>query len=474
MMKKRTKQILILLGWLVVWQMAAILIHNDILLAGPVEVLKTFIGLLGQSAFYKACAASMGRILSGFFLAVLTGIVLGGLCYAIPFMQEMLKPALSVLKSVPVVSFIVLLLIWQGSKQVALWVSFLVVFPNACTATINGLMAVDAKLKEMADLFHIRGFKRLLYLYRPAFLPFMISAMEISVGMAFKSGVAAEVIGMPQESIGERIYMSKVYLDTPALFAWTLSLILLSFLVEKCLIKVMKLLLEPTGRYTAARLSKGSRQEEAHTAGDIIIQDISKSYGNKQVLSHFSGELKKGGRYLLMAPSGSGKTTLLRLMAGLEKPDQGTITFAGGRGKKAVSYLFQEDRLFENEFTITNIMSTTNKKNKGETNQAFYDRVEETAAKLLPRECLDQPAKTLSGGMKRRCALIRAMLYETDPENGICLLDEPFAGLDSETKKKAIAFIEEHLHGRTLVVASHDEEDAALLGGSIWNINELP
>lgn len=468
MMKKRGKQIFVLLGWLFIWQMAAILVHNNILLAGPVEVFKTFVGLLGQSAFYRTCAASMGRILSGFFLAVLAGIVLGGLCYAIPFIKDMFWPVLSVLKAVPVVSFIVLLLIWQGSKQVALWVSFLVVFPNACTASINGLSAVDAKLKEMADLFHIRGLKRLLYLYRPAFLPFMISAMEISVGMAFKSGVAAEVIGMPQASIGERIYMSKVYLDTPALFAWTLSLILLSFLVEKCLIKAMKLLLKPTGRYTAARLSKGSRQDEAGEMGDIVIEDISKSYGNKQVLSHFKGELKKGGRYLLMAPSGSGKTTLLRLVAGLEKPDQGTITFA------EVSYLFQEDRLFENEFTITNIMLTTRKKDKEETDRAFYERVRETAAKLLPSESLDQPVRTLSGGMKRRCALIRTMLYEPDPESGICLLDEPFAGLDPETKKKAAAFIEEHLHGRTLVVASHDKEDAALLGGSIWNISELP
>lgn len=459
---------MILLGWLVIWQVAAILIHNDILLAGPVEVFKTFIGLLGQGAFYKTCVASMGRILSGFFLAVLTGIVLGGLCYAFPFMKDMFWPVLSVLKAVPVVSFIVLLLIWQGSGQVALWVSFLVVFPNACTAAINGLLAVDDKLKEMADLFHIRGLGRLLYLYRPAFLPFMISAMEISVGMAFKSGVAAEVIGMPQASIGERIYMSKVYLDTPALFAWTLSLILLSFLVEKCLIKVMKLLLKPTGQYTAARLSKGSRKDEAGKRGDIIIQDIFKSYGNKKVLSHFSGELKQGGRYLLMAPSGSGKTTLLRLIAGLEKPDQGTITFA------EVSYLFQEDRLFEDEFTITNIMLTTNKNDKEESNKAFYERVRETAAKLLPKECLDKPARTLSGGMKRRCALIRTMLYKADSESGICLLDEPFAGLDPETKKRAAAFIEEHLHGRTLVVASHDEEDAALLGGSIWNINELP
>ena len=459
---------MILLGWLVIWQVAAILIHNDILLAGPVEVFKTFIGLLGEGAFYKTCIASMGRILSGFFLAVLTGIVLGGLCYAFPFMKDMFWPVLSVLKAVPVVSFIVLLLIWQGSGQVALWVSFLVVFPNACTAAVNGFLAVDAKLKEMADLFHIRGLGRLLYLYRPAFLPFMISAMEISVGMAFKSGVAAEVIGMPQESIGERIYMSKVYLDTPALFAWTLSLVLLSFLVEKCLIKVMKLLLRPTGRYTAARLAKGSRQDETDKMGDIVIEDISKAYGNNQVLSHFNGELKKGGRYLLMAPSGSGKTTLLRLVAGLEKPDQGTITFA------EVSYLFQEERLFENELTITNIMLTTNRRNKGETNRAFYEKVRKTAARLLPEECLDQPAKTLSGGMKRRCALIRTMLYEPDPESGICLLDEPFAGLDPETKKKAAAFIEEHLHGRTLVVASHDEEDAALLGGIIWNINELP
>ena len=406
-MKDKLRKTCIFVMWLLIWQIAATFIDNDILLAGPIEVGKTLGRLLTGKEFYGICMASVGRILTGFFLAFLGGILTGALSYEFPFIKEIVEPVLAVIKSIPVVSFVVLLLIWQGAENLSVWISFLVVFPNACVSTRNGLEAVDSGLLEMADLFGIRGIRRLVYIYRPALVRFLLSGMEVSMGMAFKSGVAAEVIGVPDFSIGEQIYMSKIYLDTAGLFAWTAALAAWCFVAEKLLLKGMSLLLLPMGIYKRDRRDKnykeeketeksgegsadngktegqeteksgkgsagngkteeekiadfgkgsagnGKAEEEAGQKTKIIagLSHISKTFGEKAVLQDINIEIEKGGRYFLMGPSGSGKTTLLRMLAGLEKADAGEIC-----PLPEVTYLFQEDRLLESELTITNIM----------------------------------------------------------------------------------------------------------------------
>lgn len=492
-MKEKIKKVGIAALWLALWQLAALQIDNDILLAGPAEVLKSLVNLslkplaealagayeTADFSFYKICWFSLKRILLGFFLAFAAGGTFGALSYRFRLIRELGEPVLSVMKSIPVASFVVLLLIWQGSENLSIWISFFVAFPNLCVSTRSGLSAVDPKLKEMADVFDIKGIKRAVMIYRPSLLRFLRTGMEISVGMAFKSGVAAEVIGVPEYSIGERIYVSKIYLDTPGLFAWTVTLILLSFAAEKLILKLTGLLERPVKRYARAlpELAAsgtgvcGNRQPAVHgaaetsgretdsgaeTAAAVHLSHIFKAFGDKQVLCDINADLSAGGRYLLMGPSGSGKTTLLRILAGLEQPDRGKVR----RSSDRVSYLFQEDRLLENEFTITNIMLTKTR--------SYF----QAAAEILPPSCLKQPASQLSGGMKRRCALARALFYRIDDPAAVCLLDEPFAGLDPETKEKAAAFIKKYLNGRTLIVATHDKEDAELLGGTIWRIAE--
>ena len=499
-MKNKFKKICIFVMWLLIWQIAATLIDNDILLAGPVEVGKTLGKLLVEKEFYGICLASVGRILEGFLLAFAGGILAGALSYAFPFIKEVLEPVLAVMKSIPVASFVVLLLIWQGAENLSVWISFFVVFPNACVSTRNGLEAVDPGLLEMAEVFGVRGIRRLIYIYKPALVRFLLSGMEISMGMAFKSGVAAEVIGIPDFSIGERIYMSKIYLDTAGLFAWTAVLIAWSFVAEKLVLKGMSLLLRPVGAYerggfaeekqvieskdadvqkeereeqkeTDVQKEEGKEQKETdnetvkETSGVIRLSHIGKAFGEKVILRDINMEIEKGGRYFLMGPSGSGKTTLLRILAGLERPDEGEIC-----PLSEVTYQFQEDRLLENEFTITNIMLTQS--DKGNYRKAAGKAIQEGVEEILPKDSLFAPAHTLSGGMKRRCALARALFYKQNDKDAICLLDEPFTGLDEKTKIKCAAFIEKYINGRTLIVATHDEKDAGLLGGSIWRLTK--
>ncbi|MCM1123010.1 MAG: ABC transporter permease subunit, partial [Eubacterium sp.] len=239
-MRKQAKKAVIILFWLIVWQIAALCIDNPILLVGPAQVLTVFGQNVVQPDFIRIVLSSFTRIGLGFFLALFVGMLLGAVSYRFPVVEDLLSPVVQTVKSIPVASFVVLLLIWFGSRRLSFFISFLIVFPNVYVNMIAGLKSADNGLLEMAKVFHIGRGKRFFYIYRPAMMPYLNSCLKISLGMSWKSGVAAEVIGLPGYSMGERLYMSKIYLDTAGLFAWTLTVILVSFLFEKAVLWIVR------------------------------------------------------------------------------------------------------------------------------------------------------------------------------------------------------------------------------------------
>jgi len=238
---KQARQLIIIGFWLAVWQIASLLIDNSIVMVGPVDVIRSFSALLPEREFWRAVANSIGKISLGFLLAFLTGVLLGVLAYAWNILREILEPVVLLMKSVPVASFIILALIWIGSKNLAVFASYVVVFPMIYVSTIAGLQSTDKKLLEMAQVFSVPLGKRIRYIYLPALLPYLSSSCATALGMAWKSGIAAEVIGVPAHTIGEHLYLSKVYLSTADLFAWTIVIILVSALFEKVFLLVLRL-----------------------------------------------------------------------------------------------------------------------------------------------------------------------------------------------------------------------------------------
>lgn len=448
---------MIILFWLCVWQAAAVLTDNEILLVGPVQVGKAFLENLTGPDFIRTVLCSTGRIGMGFLAAFSCGLLFGALSYRYALLGEFFSPVIAVLKSIPVASFVVLLLIWFGSSGLSFYISFLIVFPNVYVNTAAGLKSADGELLEMAEVFGVGRWNRFCFLYRPALMPYLTSCLKVSLGMSWKSGVAAEVIGMPQNSLGERIYLSKIYLDTAGLFAWTLTVILLSFLFEKAVLHLLKKF-EEWKPYPA--LSPWPKERGA-ALPEICIRNVSKAYGKHQVLSDYSLTLRPGGRYCLMAPSGEGKTTLLHLLNGMSLPDMGTIEGVPQR----VGMVFQEDRLCGDYDVAANVLLTLHctagcgRRAK----EKAVEKIRSEAVEILPTECLTSPVKELSGGMKRRCAVLRAMLSGAE----FVVMDEPFTGLDEENRRKTAAFILERQEGRTLLVTTHREEDAKLLSGEL-------
>lgn len=234
------RKVLIWLFWLILWQSIDLILHNPVIFVGPLEMAEALWQQIGNTAFWLTIAHSFLKISLGFLGAFFCGILLGSLAFRFSFFKELLEPVMSSIKAIPVASFVILALIWIGSSNLSVFISFLVVIPMIYTSTLTGLESTDKKLLEMAQVFSIPAVRKVRYIYLPAVHPYLISGCRTALGMSWKSGIAAEVIGIPEQSIGEQLYYSKLYLDTASLFAWTFSIIVISALFESFVLFLLK------------------------------------------------------------------------------------------------------------------------------------------------------------------------------------------------------------------------------------------
>lgn len=506
---KNRRTVLIIFSWICLWQILAAAVGNSILFVGPAQVIGRLVLLLPQKDFWLSVLCSFQKICTGFLAAFFLGIFMGRLAFSVGVIKEFLAPAISFIKSVPVASFVILALIWTGSKNLSVLISFLVVFPVIYTNTITGLAHTDRELLEMAQIFHICGWRKFRGLYWPSLLPYLTSGCKTALGMGWKSGIAAEVIGVPEHTIGEQLYLSKIYLDTAGLFAWTLVIIAASAIFEAVFLKLLKQ--TGKGRLGAAipflpgtpghtgrpkKFSIFSQTAQEGISGKqpangknkeitLTVSRLSKSFGGLSVLKEADFSFTSCQPCCLMGASGSGKTTLLRILMGLEKADSGSIYLNAadpcavrpelGLGSAylhiagsfkaeskephlATAAVFQENRLCEQFSPVDNLRLALP--------WLSADAIKKELSRLLPEECLTRPVSTLSGGMKRRTAITRALLARSNT----VIMDEPFTGLDGETKETVIRYILEKTAGKLLILSTHQEEDILLMGGRRFDL----
>jgi len=242
--KKYIRTTLIVLIWLVIWQVLALVVNNSILLSGPVETVEALITLGATPSFYLSVGITTGKILLGFLLGGLLGSVLALLSYRINIVKEFLSPFVSVIKSIPVVSFIIIALIWAGSSNVTIIVSAVISFPIFYKNLLEGLLVTDPKMLELAKVYQMKTSRKIRYIYLPSLTPHIKSAISLAIGMAFRGGITAEVVGQPLKSIGNGLYRAKINLATSEMLAWTLVAVLSAFLVEKLISFIVKKVLK--------------------------------------------------------------------------------------------------------------------------------------------------------------------------------------------------------------------------------------
>ena len=238
-LRKTLRTLAVVLFWLLIWQLAAALAGQELLLPSPLRVARELIRLAGGAEFWLTVAQSIRRVLTGIVSAVLLGILLALLTHKSAVLRALLSPVMTLVKSTPVASFIILALVWLGRDVVPPVIAALMVLPVVWANVSQGLDGIDPQLLELAQVCLLprgRVFRRIML---PSVLPHLRAALCSALGLGWKAGVAAEILTVPARSIGKRIYEAKIYLETTELFAWTAAVVLLSLVIEGLLLRLV-------------------------------------------------------------------------------------------------------------------------------------------------------------------------------------------------------------------------------------------
>ncbi len=440
--------------WILIWHLYANKVNNNIFLPSPKDTFKELIALVKEEYFFETLKMTVLRIGKGFLEGVITGFVLGMISHFLKFIRVLLEPAMKVIKAVPVACFIILTLLWVNSAELVTFVTCVMVLPVIYINVLQSADKVKKEMLEVAQVYNMSLFRKVRYIYMPEVLPGFFAGCQISLGLCFKAGVATEVIGLPLNSIGWELYQCKLYLETEKLFAWTIVILIISglceFIFKIMFKKITELVLEENNLPFLIKKKKLTRdateQKESFGENNVSFTNISKKYGEKEVLSDFDIEFTRGKIQVVNWKSGEGKTTLGNILLGLVKADNIVVSNDEEWKSMKKSVLFQENRLFEQFGAASNIYAVTG-------NRDLSDIVEKDMVELGLDCTVSMPVKKMSGGMKRRVALIRAIRGNGE----FVVLDEPFTGLDEESRSKAYQYIKNNCKDKFVLLITHEQ-----------------
>ena len=229
-----------LLFWTAVWYLAALALDNPLLLPTPVQVLRCLGNLMLTASFWQITVVSICRILLGVVSAFILGVILAVLTTNSRLLETLIAPAMTAMQAAPVASFTILVLIWMDRDFVPVLICGMMVLPVVWNSVSAGIRVTDRQLLEMAQMYRLPRSRVLRRIYIPSVMPFFRTACSSGLGLGWKAGIAAEVLTVPKRSIGRMISDSKLYLLTEELFAWTLAVIVLSLLLQKVMLHLLK------------------------------------------------------------------------------------------------------------------------------------------------------------------------------------------------------------------------------------------
>lgn len=238
--RKPLNKVVIFIFWIAVWQMIYFMIQRDIYVPSPFSVFIRLKELIMLSVFWKSVAYSIYRVMAGLILSILLGVGIGIISSMNDYVYDLINPLMTAIKSTPVLSFIIIALIWFSSSNVPIFICFLMCFPVIWLNVVTGIRNVDEKLLEMAKVYRVRKSTVLRKIYLPSIMPYFSAASITCLGLGWKVSVAAEVLSHPKNAIGSHLYSAKVYLDSSDLFAWTVVVILLSLLFESIFAQLIR------------------------------------------------------------------------------------------------------------------------------------------------------------------------------------------------------------------------------------------
>ena len=240
MIKKIIKYSVISLIWIGIWQITAMIVGMELLLPTPWTVLLRLSELMLTLDFYKTVLYSLLRIILGMLAGTLIGVLGGTITALSSLAKDFFAPMLAVIKSTPVASFIILLVLWISRDSTPLIIAAMMVIPVVWSNVEAGIRNTDRSLLEMAKAYKMSVSAKIRHIYLPSIAPYFLTALRSSLSMAWKAGIAAEVLLEPIVSIGKMISDAKSYIETTDLFAWTVVVVMLSVIIEKIMVFILK------------------------------------------------------------------------------------------------------------------------------------------------------------------------------------------------------------------------------------------
>ena len=422
--------------WLAVWVLVAALVAQPLILPGPGAVALALLRLVCDGGTWAILAGSGARILGGLVFAAVCGGVLAGISSRSRVFARLVAPALSFVKATPVACVVVLLLIWLGSARVSIAAVFLMALPGVYFSLVEGLSQVDKPLEQMFRLHGVRGWRLFCAHTWREVLPFVLSCARAVIGMSWKAGVAAELIGMAVGTVGERIYQAKLLIETADLLAWTVLVVAASWACERVLVWLLRVS-GPVAWGAAVR----AHGRAGGSAGGGAAAELALAVGDRApwapALAGLVLNVPASGRICVMGASGAGKSTLLALAAGECAP---------------CSMVFQDVCLVEDVSALDNVLVCADARVDASSAAALLRL-------LVPGVDVHARVAELSGGQRRRVEIARALLCPGDA----VILDEPFTGLDTAARDACAEVVLDLLDGRMLLLATHDAVDAQAL-----------
>ncbi len=456
-MKKRGMTLLSVVLLLALWQGVAMYVGQPALVPDISALLKTLGALVVSAGFYSSAGATVLRGMAGMCLSFVGAVLFAILFARVKWLYELFRPLLTVMRSVPVVSFILLALIFLHTEGIPLLIGFLTMFPLLTENLTKGVCNVRPGLSRMGRQFRLGMRNRWALIYYPQLRPFLYSGLASAAGFGWRAVIMGEVLALCSHGIGSEMKRAQSFIAVSELISWTIVAILISYLTDKAIgwlsEQSFAVRYAPPGklRHATPPLADG-------TMPSIVFSHAGYKYG----ITDFSCTFASGKIYGISGSSGAGKTTLLNLVNGTLQPVAGQVSVDRSQG---IAYVFQETELLpELDITDNVALPLARTHTREEARREGLAMLAETGL----AEWADRRPDALSYGQQQRVAIARALVFPVP-----CLLmDEPFKGVDEATAARIIRFIRERQRqtGQTILFTSHHPEELNRLADEVHRL----
>lgn len=430
----------------IVWQVIAVQIGYPAIFPSIIDLGKQILALFLSDDFFLSVSITVLRGIVGFVFAFILAFAFGTIALFSIFWKDFFHPIIVITRSIPVISFVLIALLWFSPPYLPVFIAVITMFPILFQNILTGLEQTDIKWLEMAKVFGKSSAIRFFSIYLPASKSFIFDGISTAMGFGWRAIIIGEVLAQPIHGIGTSMKNAQSFINVSELIAWTVIAVGVSYLFEYILrfirsIRLDKKLPKPKP-YFLSDFSQTSR------TGRIEIENVNKKFSQKVVFDSFSVSFNAKMVNCIKGSSGKGKTTLLRMLSKIEKIDAGNISYIK---HGSIAYSFQDIRSLP-WLTVTENIAFVVSKNVDK------QEVNNLVAYLLEKmELTEQEQKyphELSGGQQQRVGLARALAARSD----VLLLDEPLTGLDTLLKERIIDFLSVWIgHYQPLVVwATHE------------------